>query len=229
MAQMTQLPVAYTPVREVLQPSNEGLLSWLDAICPLDLRFVRMVPIPTAGGPPGCWLVPAFFTFLSGRRGTVGRARSACQARQNLTGLQRYDPEMERRRRKRLKSHEEQLTEWTRPTCAPRTSGAFLCQALDSSGATLDFLRSAKQDSGGPQGAFKAKVLSREHHAAPRVIHTKGYAAYPIVARAAGKRQAFYPRTGSIDRCAAESSPVRNKLSGLTLPRHVVSGRLGIP
>jgi hypothetical protein len=50
MAQMTQLPVAYTPVREVLQPSNEGLLSWLDAICPLDLRFVRMVPIPTAGG-----------------------------------------------------------------------------------------------------------------------------------------------------------------------------------
>ena len=54
----------------------------------------------------------------------------------------------------------------------------YLYRAVDSSGATLDFLLSAKQDAEAAQ-RFLAKALDRENHVAPRVIHTDGHGAYP--------------------------------------------------
>jgi transposase-like protein len=49
---------------------------------------------------------------------------------------------------------------------------------VDSTGATLDFLLSAKQDAEAAK-RFLAKALGRENHPEPRVIHTDGHGAYP--------------------------------------------------
>ena len=49
---------------------------------------------------------------------------------------------------------------------------------MDSSGATLEFLLSAKQDAEAAK-RFLAKALGRANHPEPRVIHTDGHGAYP--------------------------------------------------
>src|SRR5271165_2871330 len=54
----------------------------------------------------------------------------------------------------------------------------YLYRAVDSTGATLDFLLSAKQDAAAAK-RFLAKALSGANHPAPRVINTDGHAAYP--------------------------------------------------
>ena len=50
---------------------------------------------------------------------------------------------------------------------------------VDSSGATLDFLLSAKQDAEAAK-RFLAKALGRPNHPTPRVIHTGVHGAYPL-------------------------------------------------
>jgi transposase, IS6 family len=54
----------------------------------------------------------------------------------------------------------------------------YLYRAVDSSGATLDFLLSDKQDAAAARRFF-AKALRGANHPAPRVINTDGHAAYP--------------------------------------------------
>jgi transposase, IS6 family len=54
----------------------------------------------------------------------------------------------------------------------------YLYRAVDSSGATLDFLLSAKQDAAAAK-RFLVKALGGANHPAPRVINTDGHAAYP--------------------------------------------------
>jgi len=54
----------------------------------------------------------------------------------------------------------------------------YLYRAVDSSGATLDFLLSAKQDAAAAK-RFLAKALGRQNHPVPRVINTDGHNAYP--------------------------------------------------
>ena len=49
---------------------------------------------------------------------------------------------------------------------------------MDSSGATIDFLLSAKQDAAAAK-RFLAKALGRQNHPVPRVISTEGHSAYP--------------------------------------------------
>jgi IS6 family transposase len=49
---------------------------------------------------------------------------------------------------------------------------------VDSTGATLDFLLSAKQDAAAAR-RFLAKALGGANHPAPRVINTDGHAGYP--------------------------------------------------
>jgi transposase, IS6 family len=49
---------------------------------------------------------------------------------------------------------------------------------VDSSGATLDFLLSAKQDAAAAK-RFLAKALSTANHPTPRVINTDKHGAYP--------------------------------------------------
>ena len=54
----------------------------------------------------------------------------------------------------------------------------YLYRAVDSTGATIDFLLSAKRDAAAAE-RFLAKALGGENHPAPRVISTDKHAAYP--------------------------------------------------
>ena len=91
--------------------------------------------------------------------------------------VQRYAPELQRCLRRHLKSTNDS---WRMDETYVRVKGkwCYLYRAVDSSGATLDFLLSAKQDAVAAQ-RFLAKALGGANHPAPRVINTDGHAAYP--------------------------------------------------
>jgi IS6 family transposase len=101
--------------------------------------------------------------------------------------VQRYAPELDRRLRKRLKATNDS---WRVDETYVRVKGkwVYLYRAVDSSGATIDFLLSAKRDAATAQ-RFLSKALSGENHPSPRVINTDKHAAYPpaiAVLQAAG-------------------------------------------
>ena len=89
----------------------------------------------------------------------------------------RYAPELDRRLRKRLKATNDS---WRVDETYVRLKGkwVYLYRAVDSSGATIDFLLSAKRDAATAQ-RFLSKALSGENHPSPRVINTDKHAAYP--------------------------------------------------
>jgi IS6 family transposase len=93
--------------------------------------------------------------------------------------VQWYAPELDRRLRKRLKTTNDS---W-------RVTGkwVYLYRAVDSTGATIDFLLPAKRDAAAER--FLTKALGGENHPAPRVINTDKHAAYPpaIVELKAGR------------------------------------------
>jgi IS6 family transposase len=91
--------------------------------------------------------------------------------------VQRYAPEMERRLRLRLKPTKDS---WRVDETYIRVKGkwVYLYRAVDSSGATIDFLLSAKRDAAAAE-RFLAKALGGENHPAPRVINTDKHAGYP--------------------------------------------------
>ena len=91
--------------------------------------------------------------------------------------VQRYAPEMERRLRSKLKPTNDS---WRVDETYIRVKGKwrYLYRAVDSSGATLDFLLSARQDAAAAK-RFLAKALGRQNHPVPRVINTDSHSAYP--------------------------------------------------
>src|SRR3979411_29644 len=82
----------------------------------------------------------------------------------------RYAPEMERSLRSRLRPTNDS---WRVDETYIRVKGEwrYLYRAVDSSGATIDFLLSAKQDAAAA-GRFlaKSKALGRQNNPMPRVI-----------------------------------------------------------
>src|SRR5467141_1804539 len=91
--------------------------------------------------------------------------------------VQRYAPELQQRLRPHLKPTDDS---WRMDETYVRVKGKwrYLYRAVDSTGATLDFLLSAKQDAPATK-RFLAKALGGANHPAPRVINTDGHAAYP--------------------------------------------------
>jgi IS6 family transposase len=91
--------------------------------------------------------------------------------------VQRYAPELERRLRSRLKPTNDS---WRVDETYIRVKGkwVYLYRAVDSSGATIDFLLSAKRDAAAAE-RFLAKALDRENDPALRVINTDKHAGYP--------------------------------------------------
>ena len=91
--------------------------------------------------------------------------------------VQRYAPEMERRLRSRLRPTNDS---WRVDETYIRVKGkwVYLYRAVDSSGATIDFLLLAKRDAAAAE-RFLAKALGGENHPAPRVINTDEHAGYP--------------------------------------------------
>src|SRR5271165_1431569 len=91
--------------------------------------------------------------------------------------VQRYAPQIQRRLRPRLRPTNDS---WRVDETYIRVKGkwVYLYRALDSSGATIDFLLSAKRDAAAAE-RFLAKALGGENHPAPRVINTDEHAGYP--------------------------------------------------
>jgi IS6 family transposase len=91
--------------------------------------------------------------------------------------VQRYAPELARQLRRRLKPTNDS---WRVDETYIRVKGrwVYLYRAVDSSGATIDFLLSAKRDAAAAK-RFLAKSLAGENHPAPRVINTDHHAGYP--------------------------------------------------
>jgi IS6 family transposase len=91
--------------------------------------------------------------------------------------VQRFAPEMERRLRSRLKPTNDS---WRVDETYIRVKGKwrYLYRAVDSSGATIDFLLSVKQDAAAAK-RFLAKALGGQNHPVLRVINTDDHSAYP--------------------------------------------------
>ena len=91
--------------------------------------------------------------------------------------MQSYAPEMERRLRSKLKPTNDS---WRMDETYIRVKGKwrYLYRAVDSTGATLDFLLSARQDAAAAK-RFLAKASGQQNYPAPRVINTDGHASYP--------------------------------------------------
>jgi transposase, IS6 family len=91
--------------------------------------------------------------------------------------VQSYAPEMERRLRSKLKPTNDS---WRVDETYIRVKGkwVYLYRAVDSTGATIDFLLSARRDTVAAK-RFLAKALGGAHHPHPRVINTDKDAAYP--------------------------------------------------
>jgi transposase-like protein len=91
--------------------------------------------------------------------------------------VQRYAPELERQLRRRLNPTNDS---WRVDENYIRVKGkwVYLYWAVDSSGATIEFLLSAKRDAAAAK-RFLAKSLSGENHPAPRAINTDHRAGYP--------------------------------------------------
>src|ERR1700746_2493179 len=89
--------------------------------------------------------------------------------------VQRYAPEIQRRLRPRLRPTNDS---WRVDETYIRVKGkwVYLYRAVDSSGATIDFLLSAKRDTAAAE-RFLSKALGGENHPAPpRVINTDEHA-----------------------------------------------------
>jgi transposase, IS6 family len=91
--------------------------------------------------------------------------------------VQRYAPEIQRRLRPHLRPTNDS---WRIDETYIRLKGkwVYLYRAVDSTGATIDFLLSAKRDAAAAE-RFLAKALGGENHPAPRVINTDKHAGYP--------------------------------------------------
>ena len=91
--------------------------------------------------------------------------------------VQRYAPELEQR----LRSHRRSTNDsWRVDETYVRVKGkwVYFYRAVDSSGATLDFLLSELRDAAAAK-RFLERVLARNTHSTPRVINTDKHAGYP--------------------------------------------------
>ena len=92
--------------------------------------------------------------------------------------VQRYAPELQPCLRRHLDPANDS---WRVHETYVRVEGkwVYLYPAVDSTGATIDFLLSAKRDAATAE-RFLAKALGGEKHPARRVIKTEEHAGYPL-------------------------------------------------
>jgi len=93
--------------------------------------------------------------------------------------VQRYAPELDRRCRQELRPTN---GSWRVDETYLRVAGrwTYLYRAVDSAGATIDFLLSARQDAAAAKRFFQ-KALRSPGHPRPRVINVDGNPSYPKV------------------------------------------------
>src|ERR1700716_820884 len=93
--------------------------------------------------------------------------------------VQRYTPELNRRCRREWRTTN---GSWRVDETYLRVAGkwTYLYRAVDSAGATIDFLLSASRDAGAAKRFFQ-KALRSVGHPRPRVINVDGNPSYPKV------------------------------------------------
>ena len=93
--------------------------------------------------------------------------------------VQRYAPELNRRCRRELRTTN---GSWRVDETYLRVAGrwTYLYRAVDSAGATIDFLLSARRDAAAAKRFFQ-KALRSPGHPRPRVINVDGNPSYPKV------------------------------------------------
>ncbi len=113
--------------------------------------------------------------------------------------VQRYAPELNRRCRRELRITNRS---WRVDETYLRVAGkwTYLYRAVDSNGATIDFLLSATRDAAAAKRFFQ-KALRSVDHPRPRVINVDGNPSYPKVI-------AELKRTGELGR-GCQCRPVR--------------------
>jgi transposase, IS6 family len=92
--------------------------------------------------------------------------------------VQRYAPELDKRCRPRLKATNDSYRV-DETYIKIKKHWYYLYRAVDSTGATLDFMLSASRDAGAAERFFR-KVLVASHTTTPRVITVDQNAAYPL-------------------------------------------------
>jgi transposase-like protein len=147
--------------------------------------------------------------------------------------VQRYAPELERRLRRHLKPTNDS---WRVDETYVRVKGkwVYLYRAVDSSGATIDFLLSAKRDAATAQ-RFLAKALGGENHPEPRVINSDKHAAYITRRRlCSSKTRVIWPTTANTAPCSISITSwnritVRSNVGSTRASISVRSGVRGAP
>ena len=93
--------------------------------------------------------------------------------------VQRYAPELNRRGRRELRMTNRS---WRSDETYLRVAGkwTYLYRAVDSTGATIDFLLSARRDAAAAKRFFQ-KALRSDGHPRPQVINVDGNPTYPKV------------------------------------------------
>jgi DDE domain len=138
---------------------------------------IQVAAIRTGGHPAGGWLVPALLSVLPRRGRTPCRADFRSTTSPSGGGCsvtpQKFSADCDCGLRPTNDS-------WRVDETYIRVKGkwVYLYRAVDSTGATIDFLLSAKRDAAAAE-RFLAKALGAENHPAPRVINTDEHAGYP--------------------------------------------------
>src|SRR5229473_1565814 len=115
-------------------------------------------------------LVPSVLPVASGCRRAFEGTRLGGRPHHRWHWVQRYGPELEERLRRHLKPTNKS---WRVDETYVRVKGrwCYLYRAIDSAGATIDFLLSAFRDADAAKRLFR-KALSHPSHPQPRVINT---------------------------------------------------------
>jgi len=120
--------------------------------------------------------------------------------------IQAYAPELEKRIRPHLRPTN---GSWRVDETYVRVKGkwTYLYRAVDSTGATIDFLLAARRDAAAAK-RFLQNALRAPGHPRPRVINVDGNPSYPkVVAELKGER-----KLGR--RCRCRTCPYLNNISG---------------
>src|SRR5580704_5010591 len=139
-----------------------------------------MASIRAGGHPHGSGMVFALLAFVPRRRGAIGRAWALGGSRHRLALGPAVRPGVGSAPAQTAQEFKTTNDSWRVDETYLRVKGkwVYLYRAVDSTGATIDFLLSAKRDAAAAE-RFLAKALGGENHPAPRVINTDKHAGYP--------------------------------------------------
>jgi transposase, IS6 family len=137
--------------------------------------------------------------------------------------VQRYPPELDKRCRPSLRATNDSYRVDETYSKIKR-QWYYLYRAVDSTGATLDFMLSATRDAGAAERFFR-KVLDAGHTTLPRVITVDKHGAYPLAFDAL-QHDSTLSESCQLRLCEYLNNAVEIVLTQLTKTRHLAA-RMG--